>query len=202
MRMRSTTCLLVLATSCVLALACGPRTNTGSIDPGSDACSILPADTVGSIQSEKVVQAEPSQSTRGNIFSRRCFYRTENFNRSVDLEVITAVSNRSAIDEFWNKRFHSIHKTEEEEEEEAEREKNQNSPAVDREKEEERAKAAPSPVTGVGDEAFWVSNQLNSTLYVLQNGSVIRVSIGGPDEANAKLERARMMVGKIFATKE
>jgi len=199
MQMRAITCLLLVIACSSLGVGCRTQASTAQIDQRSDACSLLPADVVGSIQGEKVVQAEPSQSSRGDLSSRRCFYRTENFNRSVDVEVIAGADRSEALSEFWNKRFHSMHKTEEEEE--SERASSKGSSPTDREQEDEHAKASPAPVSGLGDEAFWVSNQLNSTLYVLQSGNVVRVSIGGPDDANAKLERARAIVEKVFARK-
>jgi len=162
----------------------------------------MPAEFVSSVQGARVVEAQPASSSQGGLTTKRCFYRTDSFNRSVDVEITAEAGQNGhsgiAVD-LWNRRFHSARVSEEEEEEEfREKQDAHSSTNAGREEEEERAKAKPSPVTGLGDEAFWVSNQLNSTLHVRQGSVLLRISLGGPDDGDTKLQRARSLADRIL----
>jgi len=56
----------------------------------------------------------------------------------------------------------------------------------------------PTPVAGIGDEAFWAGNQINSSLYVRGSNVIIRLSIGGPDEPSVKITKAKTLAEQVL----
>ena len=185
----------------VTLCGCARQRAETRIDPELDACSVLPGELVGSTLGEKVVETKPSSGTQGGLMTKHCFYRVDNFSRSVDVE-ITATANGSersdAAADFWNRRFHPASDPDDEEREE--RKTEHTSQTGGREEEEERSKPQPSPVSGLGDEAFWTTNQLNSALHVKHGNVLIRISLGGPDDPNVRLEHARSFAARILSS--
>ena len=59
--------------------------------------------------------------------------------------------------------------------------------------EEGEAKEQPERVRGVGEEAFWTGSVRLGGLYVLQKGTILRLSIGGTDAKGAKLKKLRAL---------
>ena len=113
-----------------------------------------------------------------------------------------------ALAEFWERRFHQPHESESEAEAEREKEKarasnsrlgeSKDERVRDRGEEEEAKGAQPTPVAGIGDEAFWAGSQINSSLYVRESNVIIRLSIGGPDEPSVKIKKAKTLVEQVL----
>jgi hypothetical protein len=111
-----------------------------------------------------------------------------------------------AAEEFWERRFRQRPKGKGREAEEAaserqkEKERGDNSKGErreEREREEERG-ASPQPVPGLGDEAFWVGNQINASLYIRKNNVIVRLSIGGPEDQSAKIKKATALAEQVL----
>ena len=51
----------------------------------------------------------------------------------------------------------------------------------------------PQPVSGLGDEAFWVADRVTGALYVLHGDIFLRLSVGGVTDEEARLQRARAL---------
>ena len=188
--------LTVIALALVTTAACRPAA-INSVEVGN-ACEILSRDSVASVQGEQVLDVTPSRSTSGDLSIGQCFYKLPTYSRSVNLEV-TSGPERS-INDYWNKRFRDRAPTEEEEEErERQRESGK---AVEEEKEKETERSSgPQAVSGLGDEAFWVASQINGALFVRKGNAIYRVTLGGADDAAAKLERATTL-SKSFLDKK
>jgi hypothetical protein len=165
---------------------CG-GTTTKSIDP--TACSAISKDEISSVQGETVLDESSSEHFAGPLRSSQCFYRLATFNKSINLEVTRPAGRgdtSTAIDEFWQLRFGK--KADQDNEENAEI--NQVSPVANREREEEEHRSRPEPVNGIGDESYWVGNQLNGSLYVRRDDVVVRLSLGGPEDQAVKIKKA------------
>ena len=96
-------------------------------------------------------------------------------NLSVHLRVLrdeAQVPGRSALKGFWEDRFRGA-------------------------KEKKKAEK-PRAVAGVGDEAFWLGNNVMGALYVLAKDRIVRVSVGGPEEEDAKVEKSRRLAEKAI----
>jgi hypothetical protein len=58
-------------------------------------------------------------------------------------------------------------------------------------KEEERK--PPQKIEGVGEEAFWIGNRIGGALYVLKNNAILRISVGGADNQETKINKSKAL---------
>ena len=84
-------------------------------------------------------------------------------------------------------------------EQEADKEKRESLRGQKREREEEGEGVPPKKVTGVGDEAYWLGNRVGGALYVLKKDGFIRVSVGGPDPEEGKIEKCKALAEKALS---
>jgi len=56
----------------------------------------------------------------------------------------------------------------------------------------------PKKISGLGDEAYWVSNRFGGVLYVLKGDVFISVGIGGTDDEDTKLKKAKVLAQKAL----
>jgi hypothetical protein len=135
----------------------------------ADACALLTADEIQRVQRERPQISKPSSQSGGELVARQCFYQLPSFEKSISLEVTSGPAAKA----YWQKAFHGTRPQEEDEEGEA--------------------KEEPERVRGLGEEAFWTGSLKLGGLYVLQKGSILRLSIGGADTKGAKLKKLRAL---------
>jgi hypothetical protein len=168
----------------------------------ADACALLTSDDVKAVQGEPVKDSKASQRSDGSLAVSQCFFSTQTFNKSVSLEVTRGAAGTSAR-KFWEARFERAReeggKGEREREREREREKREREKKGERKGEEEEEESLPTPVRGIGDEAYWASSHVNGILYVLKGDAFIRVSIGGADDNAARLKKSKALAQKAIS---
>jgi len=135
----------------------------------ADACSLLTAAEIEAVQRERPQLSKPSTQPGSGLAVRQCFYQLPTFANSVSLEVTSGPGAKA----YWQKAFHEKKPREKDEEGEAEEK--------------------PERVRGLGEEAFWTGSVRLGGLYVLQKGSILRLSIGGADTKGAKLKKLRAL---------
>jgi hypothetical protein len=199
---------LILGFLLLGAMACRADTRVAEKKVGG-ACPLLSAADIQAVQGETVSDMQGSERTSDALSTSQCFYRLPTFSKSVSLEVTRAANagDSRAAKEFWERRF-GAGREEEEREMAAERkmEKERGDRKGERKEEAEREEregeekdgAGPKPVPGLGDEAFWSGNQLNSSLYVRKNNVIVRLSIGGPEEQSAKVKKATTLAEQVL----
>jgi hypothetical protein len=133
-----------------------------------NACEVLTRTDLASVQGE--AWSDARLSSRGE--TSQCFYQLPSFVNSVSLDL-----TRGDAREIWRERFEA------EEEEEGE---------------EGEKKHPPTPVRGIGDEAFWVGNHMTGSLYVLKGDAVLRVSVGGKGTEQEKIAKSKSLVRKAL----
>jgi len=133
----------------------------------ADACTLLTAKEIETVQRERPQVSKPTSQSAGELNVRQCFYQLPTFEKSVSLEVTSGAGAKA----YWRKAFHEKRHEEEEEEE----------------------KERPERVKGLGEEAFWTGSARLGGLYVLKKGSILRLSIGGADSKDAKLAKLRAL---------
>jgi hypothetical protein len=137
----------------------------------ADACSLLTAEAIRQAMGEQVAGAKATSQTLGKLRQSQCFYTLPTFTNSISV-TLTGPSGLSgeAARELWKRWFHR---------EEMEKDEDRGKP----ESEEEEAAAKAAPVSGIGDEAFWVHSFVGN-LYVRKGNRFLRISLGGkmPDE--------------------
>ena len=158
-----------------------------------DACALIEKSEIASVQGVPVQQMQPTSQKHGDLVFSQCYYTAISADGSKNLSVYVQViqrnstsARRDAVKEFWEERFGRESKERESKEKRKE------------EKDEEEAINPPLRVSGVGDEAFWLGSSRGGALFVLKKGKVLRVTVGGPNDANAQIEKSKTLAKKIL----
>jgi hypothetical protein len=161
-----------------------------------DTCALIEKSEIASVQGVEVQQTQPTIQKHGDLAISQCYYTAISADGSKNLSVYVQVIHRDpksdrldALKEFWEKRFgrESKEKTREEKENK------------EREEDEEEAINPPLPISGIGDEAFWLGSSRGGALYVLRKDKVVRVTVGGADDAKAQIEKSKTLAKKALA---
>jgi hypothetical protein len=184
--------------------------------PQSATCLLLSGADIQEVQGEVPQDAQGSEHLAGELSMSQCFFRLPTFSKSINLEVIRPAPNSSAaaVKAFWHERFNrdSVAERERERERKEERER-EHAKELKREKEQgqvregghpkereedEEEESKPQRVTGIGDEAYWTGNQLTAALSVLKKDTVVRISVGGPEDQAVKIKKATALAQKVL----
>lgn len=163
----------------------------------SDVCGLI---TKGEIQA---IQGSPIKEMKGNVHSAgafrvsQCFYTAADYAKSVSLAVTqsdpSSPSKRSPKD-FWEESFGRY--AGEEKERDKDKKETERKPARGQEEEEERT--PPKKISGIGEEAYWTGSSMTGALYVLKKDLFIRISIGGPDNEETKIDKSKALAKKVL----
>jgi hypothetical protein len=63
---------------------------------------------------------------------------------------------------------------------------------------EEEKTIPPKKIDAVGDEAYWSGSRFGGALYVLRGNIIIRISVGGADNEETKIEKSKMLAQKAL----
>ena len=188
--------LFTLALLVVLAGCRKSKTESVANRPNVDPCALITNDDVKAIQGASVKDMKGSDQSDGRFRIAQCFYTADPFNKSVSL----AVTQRDPVSPtardpkaFWKDTF-GRYEEEMSKREGDEEEKKKSLGDAD----EERGRP-PKKITGVGDDAFWSANRMGGALYVLKDNIFIRVSIGGPEPEESKIEKTKALAAKALS---
>ena len=182
-------------------------TNSGqSGGPSFDACKLLTNQEIEAIESAPVKDAKNSGRSDGGFSFAQCFYTTDPFNKSVSLAITLSdptTQQKRSVKEYWEGMFAKYEHDGKEREEgkaenEADKEKAESLRKQRGERGEEGEGAPPKKITGVGDEAYWIGNRVGGALYVLRKDAMIRVSVGGPDPEQGKIDKCKALAEKAL----
>src|SRR2546421_2161114 len=161
-----------------------------------DVCQLITNQEVQTIQGSPIKDAKGSEQSDGSFRIAQCFYSAETFNKSVSLAVTQSdpggAKARNPKD-YWQDTFGRYEGGAKKEEEGDEEKKKSLGEA-----EEEKA-VPPKKIDGIGDAAYWTANRVGGALYVLKNDVFIRVSVGGPDTEEAKINRCKALAEKALS---
>lgn len=148
---------------------------------GGDACALIEASEIEAVQGVGVRQSTPSGRASDGLSVAGCYYTVISAdgtkNLSVHLEVTRAdpapsAGQQDVLGNLWKEKFeHGIAK---------------------------KKFDKPKPVDGVGEEAFWLGNNKMGALYVWRKNRMLRVSVGGPDEEDTKIEKSKRLAEKAL----
>lgn len=150
------------------------------------ACALLTSAEIRDVARGPLKSTKPMSHSEGGLEVSQCFFEVEPFTNSVSLEIVrrdSASAPGRGPAARWREIFHA--------------ERNERKEAQS-ERESERGSARPEPVSGVGEEAFWIANRAGGALYVLQKNAYLRISVGGKADAAAKLEESRALARKAL----
>lgn len=162
-----------------------------------DACSLITKEEVKALQDSIVTDAKANAQSDGKFRYSQCFYTINPFNKSVSLAV-TQADSASATPrdpkEFWEQTFGKYEG--EMARREGDEEKKGKSLAAN--EQEERGRP-PKKVDGLGDSAFWNTGRVGGSLYVLKGHVFIRISVGGVDTDEERLEKTKTLAKKALS---
>ncbi len=56
----------------------------------------------------------------------------------------------------------------------------------------------PKKISGLGDDAYWISNRFGGVLYILKSDAFISIGLGGTDDEATKLEKSKVLAQKAL----
>lgn len=160
-------------------------TTTPGIGQGSpnaiDACSLLTSDEIEAIQGAALMDAQRSSNSREGLTVSQCYFLLPIAANSVVLTVTQKAEGSDSRDpkQSWEGIFH--------------RDQDKESG-----REEGEHKSSPEKVTGLGDEAFWMAQHFGGVLYALKGNTYIRISIGGPGDQAAQMQKLKSLAEIIL----
>lgn len=134
------------------------------------ACELLSREDVKAAQGQAFDEAKLTMSRAAGTITTQCFYRLPAFVDSISLAVIHPASPSTTADELW---------------------KTLAGPRTNKMTGKGRRPA--QEISGLGDEAFWAGNRNAGALYVLQGHNILRISVGGGDTEEKKIEKTRQL---------
>lgn len=174
----------------------GAPPTTGATSPATaatppanvpDTCALLTSEEIKAVQGEAVLEARPNRRNDSSFAVTQCFYMTPSFTKSVSIEVTRPGASGQTVHDFWKANFE---RAEDKREKKNEQRKLKGKPL---------AGEPAIPVKGIGDEAYWVSANANSTLYAFKKDTLIRISIGGTDAEDARMKKIKTLAEKALA---
>ena len=176
--------LFVCLITSVLAIVGGCKARRGAAIT-HDACSLLTKEEVGSVQGPPVNETKSSEHSDGVFLVSQCFYTAAEFSKSVTLALVRSDpkqdSKRSPKD-FWKEKFDPY----------------QDEEPKTKSGDEKEQGSAPKKITGLGDDAYWVSNRFGGVLYVLKGDAFISIGLGGTDDEETKLKKSKVLAQKAL----
>jgi hypothetical protein len=168
-----------------------------TLGPKTVACNLVTKDEVSAIQGAAMTEPTSSEGAQGEFYRSQCYYGSNEPNKSVSLAVIQRTSDHPGtrmVTEFWHETFASAGKSANQRGAEN---KTKGEPG-EREREEHEG-PAPQKTEGFGEEAYWIGNPMGGILYVLKNEQMLRISVGGADSAEKKLEKSKQLAQKALS---
>jgi hypothetical protein len=167
-----------------------------------DVCALITKQEIEAIQRSPIKETKNSVRSDAGFRVFQCFYTAEDFSKSVSLAVTQrdlASSSERSVKDFWNETFG--HFTDEEKESNGGKEDGERLREQSRREGEEKAFIPPKKIDAIGDDAFWSPNPVGGAIYVLKKDVFIRISIGGHDNEEGKLDKskalARMAIDRL-----
>lgn len=145
--------------------------------PPVDACALLTSEEIEAVQGEALKETKPGDKTDRGLVISDCFVTLPTFSKSITLAVAQrgTVAGGLSVKQFWDESVASV---------------------------KGDAKSGPArKIDGVGDDAYWLGDERMGALFVLQGPRYLRISVGGPGDQAAKIEKckalARIVLGRL-----
>jgi hypothetical protein len=154
------------------------------------ACEVLTKTDLAAVQGQAFTEATLSTTTQGSVSVSQCFYRLPAFERSVSVTLMRPRSpgDRTSVRDYWAAHYAASL---------TEKRDDRDHAKDDRDDDEHPSKAVRLP--GLGDDAVWSGTPMASVLRILANGTIVRISVGGPAPVDQKLAASRRLAGAILA---
>lgn len=136
-----------------------------------NTCELLTNDEIVAVQGEPPQDAKPSEQPSGGLMMYDCLFTLPTFTNSISVSVAQSATGAGARDarQAWRETFAA-----------AQAKASEKSPP-------------PRRIEGIGEEAFWTGNDRMGALYVLKGSRYLRISVGGPGEQGARIDKCRSL---------
>jgi len=160
-----------------------------------DSCALITNQEIEAVQGSPVQHTTATESSGRGFLASQCFYATADPVKVVNLDVTQGDPDSRAKGsgkDLWQKSFGQF----ENEKSEGEHDKE----ATEREgsKTEREKSLPPKRINGIGDDAFWVRTRFSGTLYVLKKDFFIRISLGGPENEEIRINKSKALAEKAL----
>jgi hypothetical protein len=147
-----------------------------------DACSLLTSKEIEAIQGVPLKDTKPSASSQGGLTLSQCYFLLPTAAESIVLVVTQRANGADARDpkQLWKETFHP--------------EKEKAGP----DSKSEGNTPTPEEIADVGDEAFWAPLGFGGSLYALKGNIQIRISVGGPGDQAAKIQKSKALAEVVL----
>ena len=175
--------------------------NPAAVKSKVDPCSLLTSNEIKLVQGEAFANAMRSDRQDGDFIVGQCYYALPTSVNSVVVNVTTAKDTAGAPNprDFWEGTFGKEAGEGNDQDKKREKEKPKKAAAGERREEEAGEEAAkPEKVDGLGDEAFWIGSRVGGALYVLKKDLFFRISLGGPGDEKAKLNKSKTLAQDVL----
>jgi len=163
--------------------------------PKIDACGLISNEEVQDIQGSPITNTKGSENSDGTFRTAQCFYNAETFNKSVSLAVTQADPESAKArnpKDFWKETFGRYEGEAKKEAGDEEKKKSLG------EQDEEKGRP-PKKIEGIGEAAYWTANRVGGALYVFKDDVFIRISVGGLDSEEAKINNCKALAEKALS---
>jgi hypothetical protein len=187
--------LSVMVFSCNLSGAPTPQPSE-SKSPKIDACSLATREEVGAIQGAKMLDPQSSEGPAGDFQLSQCYYGSAEPDRSVSIGLMQRDpkdSGTRTITQFWHETFDRFAGAENEKEAEQKRPENNGEDG------EQHEGMHPQKIEALGEASYWLGNPMGGILYVLKTDRMLRISFGGPGNADDKLVKSKALAQKALS---
>ena len=195
-------CSLPLALAGCERRATTQSTTSADQEPGQarfDACALIAKEEIEAIQGSPIKETKSSARSDADFRISQCFYTAAEFSKSVSLAVTQGDPHSSAKrspKDFWKKAFGRFEGEAKESEDDKEKKESLRDQA--RGRDEEETAVPPKKIDGIGEKAYWTGNRFGGALYVLKKDVFIRISVGGPDKEETKIEKSKALAQKAL----
>jgi hypothetical protein len=165
-----------------------------------DACGLITKEEIAEVEGSPVTNTKNSGHAQGGFLVSQCFYAAAEFSKSVSLEVRMSDPDspaRRSPREFWKETFDRYAEEKESGPDVPAKDKKEADRTPGKSREEEKS-TPPKKVDGVGEEAYWTGTRVGGALYVLKGDVFIRVSVGGPDKEEVKINKSKALAQKAI----
>ena len=164
-----------------------------------DVCGLITRQEIEAIERSPIKETKSSVRSDAGFRVSQCFYTAEDFGKSVSLAVTQrdlASSSKRSVKDFWNETLGRA--ADEEKESSGDKQARGSSREYARSQGEEKVFIPPRKIDGIGDDAFWSPNPVGGAIYVLKKDVFIRISVGGRDNEEGKLDKSKALAQKVI----
>lgn len=157
--------------------------------PSFDCCSLLTGEEIEVVQGSPIRDKKNSERSASGLRMTQCFYSAAEYSQSVSLAVTqidpTDATQRS-VKAYWSETF-------------GRESTSPSGPESEKQsKEEGKESGEMKKIEGLGDDARWSGNRVGGALYVLKNDAILRISLGGKDNEQTRIEKSKALAQKAL----